>query len=110
MAEILARSYAGYREIRGLLMFGTSVARRSAGEAIEVARYWGAQLHSEQHRNPSRYSDLNLTDQDFWEFYLRRRLIPDLIYAAARLLHLTLVAYRADDPPMRYLLHVSVPP
>ena len=62
-------------------------------------------IHGALTRNPSRYSDLILTDQDFGEFYLRRRVVPDLIYDAARLFHLVLVGYRADDPPMRYLLH-----
>ena len=32
-------------------------------------------------------------------------LFPDLIYDAARLYHLVLVGYSADDPPMRYLLN-----
>lgn len=62
-------------------------------------------IHGALTRNTSRYSDLILTDQDFGEFYLRRRIVPDLIYDAARLFHLVLVGYRADDPPMRYLLH-----
>lgn len=62
-------------------------------------------IHGALNRNPSRYSDLILTDQDFGEFYLRRRVVPDLIYDAARLFHLVFVGYRADDPPMRYLLH-----
>ena len=53
----------------------------------------------------SRHSDLILTDQDFGEVYLRRRIVPDLIYDAARLFNLVLVGYRADDPPMRYLLN-----
>ena len=61
-------------------------------------------IHGALTRNTSRYSDLILTDQDFGEFYLRRRVVPDLIYDAARLFHLVLVGYRADDPPMRYLL------
>ena len=61
-------------------------------------------IHGALTRNPSRHSDLILTDQDFGEFYLRRRVVPDLIYDAARLFHLVLVGYRADDPPMRYLL------
>ena len=61
-------------------------------------------IHGALTRNPSRYSDLILTDQDFGEFYLRRRVVPDLIYDTARLFHLVLVGYRADDPPMRYLL------
>ena len=61
-------------------------------------------IHGALTSRPSRYSDLILTDQDFGEFYLRRRVVPDLIYDAARLFHLVLVGYRADDPPMRYLL------
>ena len=48
--------------------------------------------------------DLILTDQDFGEFYLRRRVIPDLLYDAARIFHLVLVGYTASDPPVRYLL------
>ncbi|MCY3841757.1 MAG: SIR2 family protein [Gammaproteobacteria bacterium] len=50
-------------------------------------------------------SDLVLTDQDFGEFYLRRRVVPDFIYDAARLYHLVLVGYSASDAPMRYLLN-----
>ncbi|MBM4289666.1 MAG: hypothetical protein FJ135_16260 [Deltaproteobacteria bacterium] len=49
--------------------------------------------------------DLILTDQDFGEFYLRRPVVPDFIYDAARLFHLVLVGYSANDPPMRYLLN-----
>ena len=62
-------------------------------------------VHGALTRNPSRHSNLILTDQDFGEFYLRRRVVPDLIYDAARLFNLVLVGYRADDPPMRYLLN-----
>ena len=62
-------------------------------------------IHGALTRDTSRYSDLILTDQDFGEFYLQRRVVPDLISDAARLFHLVLVGYRADDPPMRYLLH-----
>ena len=50
-------------------------------------------------------SELVLTDQDFGDFYLRRRVVPDFIYDAARLYHLVLVGYSANDPPMRYLLN-----
>ncbi|WP_088685295.1 SIR2 family protein [Rhizobium sp. R635] len=52
-----------------------------------------------------RFSELVLSDQDFGEFYLRRRVVPDFIYDAARLFHLVLVGYSANDPPMRYLLN-----
>ena len=62
-------------------------------------------IHGALTRNRYRHSDLILTDQDFGEFYLRRRVVPDLIYDAARLFNLVLVGYRADDPPMRYLLN-----
>lgn len=49
--------------------------------------------------------ELILTDRDFGEFYLRRRVIPDLIYDATRLFNLVLVGYSANDAPMRYLLN-----
>lgn len=62
-------------------------------------------IHGALTRDPSRHSDLILTDQDFGEYYLRRRVVPDLVYEAARLFHLVLVGYRANDPPMRYLLN-----
>jgi NAD-dependent SIR2 family protein deacetylase len=62
-------------------------------------------IHGALDRNPARTSDLILTDQDFGEFYLRRRAVPDFIYDAARLFHLVLVGYSANDPPMRYLLN-----
>ena len=61
-------------------------------------------IHGALSPNPTRYSELILTDQDFGEYYLRRRVVPDLIYDAARLFHLVLVGYSANDPPMRYLL------
>ncbi len=62
-------------------------------------------IHGALDRNPARISDLILTDQDFGEFYLRRRVVPDFIYDAARLYNLVLVGYSANDPPMRYLLN-----
>jgi len=62
-------------------------------------------IHGALDRNPGRTSDLILTDQDFGEFYLRRRVVPDFIYDAARLFNLVLVGYSANDPPMRYLLN-----
>jgi len=62
-------------------------------------------IHGALDRNPTRTSDLILTDQDFGEFYLRRRVVPDFIYDAARLFNLVLVGYSANDPPMRYLLN-----
>ncbi|MGJ0427531.1 SIR2 family protein [Methylocystis sp.] len=62
-------------------------------------------IHGAVDRNPRRFSELVLSDQDFGEFYLRRRIVPDFIYDAARLFHLVLVGYSANDPPMRYLLN-----
>jgi len=62
-------------------------------------------IHGTLGRNPAKTSDLILTDQDFGEFYLRRRIVPDFIYDAARLFNFVLVGYSANDPPMRYLLH-----
>lgn len=62
-------------------------------------------IHGALDRDPKRTSDLILSDQDFGEFYLRRRVVPDFIYDAARLFHLVLVGYSANDPPMRYLLN-----
>lgn len=62
-------------------------------------------VHGVLDNNPARTSELVLSDQDFGEYYLRRRIVPDFIYDAARLYHLVLVGYSANDPPMRYLLN-----
>ncbi|WP_271599259.1 SIR2 family protein [Bradyrhizobium sp. CCBAU 45384] len=62
-------------------------------------------IHGALDPDQSRFSELVLSDQDFGEFYLRRRVVPDFIYDAARLFHLVLVGYSANDPPMRYLLN-----
>jgi len=62
-------------------------------------------IHGALDRNVSKLSDLVVTDQDFGEFYLRRRTVSDFIYDAARLFNLVLVGYSANDPPMRYLLN-----
>jgi len=62
-------------------------------------------IHGALDRNSKRTSDLVFTDQDFGEFYMRRRTVPEFIYDAARLFHLVLIGYSADDPPMRYLLN-----
>ncbi|WP_448041107.1 SIR2 family protein [Bradyrhizobium liaoningense] len=62
-------------------------------------------VHGALDRSPERFSELVLSDQDFGEYYLRRRVVPDFIYDAARLFHLVLVGYSANDPPMRYLLN-----
>ncbi|MCK1592796.1 SIR2 family protein [Bradyrhizobium sp. 169] len=62
-------------------------------------------IHGALDCSPERFSELVLSDQDFGEYYLRRRVVPDFIYDAARLFHLVLVGYSANDPPMRYLLN-----
>ncbi|NOX40683.1 MAG: hypothetical protein GXP05_09255 [Alphaproteobacteria bacterium] len=62
-------------------------------------------IHGALDAKPARFSELVLSDHDFGEFYLRRRVVPDFIYDAARLYHLVLVGYSANDPPMRYLLN-----
>lgn len=62
-------------------------------------------IHGALDPNTHRVSELILSDQDFGEFYLRRRIVPDFIYDAARLFNLVLVGYSANDPPMRYLLN-----
>jgi hypothetical protein len=62
-------------------------------------------IHGALDRDTARTSDLIISDQDFGEFYLRRRGIPDFIYDAARLFNLVLVGYSANDPPMKYLLN-----
>ena len=62
-------------------------------------------IHGALDRDPERASDLIITDHDFGEFYMRRRAVSDFIYDAARLFHLVLVGYSANDPPMRYLLN-----
>lgn len=62
-------------------------------------------IHGALDKNASRVSELILSDQDFGEFYLRRRVVPDFIYDAARLYSIVLIGYSANDPPMRYLLN-----
>ena len=62
-------------------------------------------IHGALNRTPSKSADLVISDRDFGEFYLRRRVVPDLIYDAVRLFHLVLVGYKANDSPMRYLLN-----
>jgi hypothetical protein len=62
-------------------------------------------IHGALDRDLARATDLIVSDQDFGEFYLRRRVVPDFIYDAARLFNLVLVGYSANDPPMRYLLN-----
>jgi SIR2-like domain len=62
-------------------------------------------IHGAVDPDQNRISDLIVSDQDFGEFYLRRRTVSDFVYDAARLFNLVLVGYSASDPPMRYLLN-----
>lgn len=62
-------------------------------------------IHGVLERYAKSASELVVSDRDFGEFYLRRRVVPDFIYDAARLFNLVLVGYSANDPPMRYLLN-----
>jgi hypothetical protein len=62
-------------------------------------------IHGAVDPDVDRTADLIVSDQDFGEFYLRRRTVADFIYDAARLFNLVLVGYSANDPPMRYLLN-----
>lgn len=62
-------------------------------------------IHGRLSSHATTPSEIILTDEDFGEYYLRRRTIPDFIYDAARLFHLVLVGYSANDAPMRYLLN-----
>lgn len=52
-----------------------------------------------------RGSALILTDQDFGDAYLRRHIVTSFLYDAARIFHLVLVGYSANDSPVRYLLN-----
>ena len=84
------------------------VQSRSVGSLPRPARrddFGGVlHIHGALERDPRLGSELVLTDRDFGEFYLRRRVVPEFIYDAARLFHLVLVGYSASDPPMKYLL------
>lgn len=62
-------------------------------------------IHGALEKNPDRAGYCVVTDQDFGEFYLRRQVVPEFIYEAARLFRIVLVGYSANDPPMRYLLN-----
>lgn len=55
--------------------------------------------------DPKQSRQLVLTDQDFGDLYLRRRLTADFIYDAARIFHLVIVGYSVNDPPFRYLMN-----
>lgn len=62
-------------------------------------------IHGALEASSDRTSHCIVTDRDFGEFYLRRQVVPEFIYDAARLFNIVLVGYSANDPPMRYLLN-----
>lgn len=97
--RLLEGAYRGKRPVQTYTLGGIPRPGRS-NEFSGVLH-----LHGALDRDPTRTSDLIVSDQDFGEFYLRRRAVADFIYDAARLFHLVLVGYSANDPPMRYLLN-----
>lgn len=50
-------------------------------------------------------SELILTDQDFGDYYMRRRVTSDFVYDATRIFYLVIIGYSVNDAPMRYLLN-----
>lgn len=108
VSTIVTTNFDGLLERAGKRR-GSSVQTYSLGSIPRPTRqtdFAGVlHIHGALDPNPKRLSELILSDQDFGEFYLRRRVVPDFIYDAARLFHLVLVGYSANDPPMRYLLN-----
>ncbi|WP_425964854.1 SIR2 family protein [Rhizobium nepotum] len=62
-------------------------------------------IHGKLRWKSEKGSALILTDQDFGDFYLRRHQITSFLYDAARIFHLVLIGYSANDSPVRYLLN-----
>lgn len=62
-------------------------------------------IHGKLAWKKEKASNIILTDQDFGDAYLRRHLITYFLYDAARIFHLVLVGYSANDSPVRYLLN-----
>lgn len=56
-------------------------------------------IHGKLRWKSEKGSALILTDQDFGDFYLRRHQITSFLYDAARIFHLVLVGYSANDSP-----------
>jgi len=61
-------------------------------------------IHGALEDKKQRHSPIIITDEDFGDAYLRRRIVPDFMYDASRIFSVVLVGYTAEDPPMRYLL------
>lgn len=113
----------GQRYGRTLLV--TTNFDRLLSRAAKSMRFGASALALGQMPNPSRSVDFNgilhmhgmlpldkepgsaviLTDQDFGDAYLRRHNATSFLYDAARIYHLVLVGYSANDSPVRYLLN-----
>ncbi|MET3582328.1 NAD-dependent SIR2 family protein deacetylase [Mesorhizobium robiniae] len=109
----------------GQTLLVTTNFDRLLGLAAKKAGYLGTSYALGQIPNPSRSTDfagilhihgmlplgkekgsaLILTDQDFGDAYLRRHAVTSFLYDAARIFHLVLVGYSANDSPVRYLLN-----
>ncbi len=109
----------------GQTLLATTNFDRLLTEAAKKLRYSHDTFALGEIPNPSRSLDFNgilhihgklpwrrdnasaliLTDQDFGDFYLRRHSITSFLYDAARIFHLVLVGYSANDSPVRYLLN-----
>jgi hypothetical protein len=97
--RLLEDAYRGKEPLQTYVLGG--IPRPGASEEFSGIMH----IHGALERDLARTSDLIISDRDFGEFYLRRRAVPDFIYDAARLFHLVLVGYSANDAPMRYLLN-----
>jgi hypothetical protein len=109
----------------GQTLLATTNFDRLLTEAAKNLRYSSETYALGEIPNPSRSLDFNgilhihgklpwrrdkasaliMTDQDFGDFYLRRHAITSFLYDAARIFHLVLVGYSANDSPVRYLLN-----
>lgn len=62
-------------------------------------------IHGALSDKPAAPIDIVLTDQDFGDVYLRRRIASDFIYDAIRIYHLAIIGYSLNDAPFRYLVN-----
>lgn len=97
LLELAAKSQRKYMECYSL----SSIPRPGRSDEFRGVLH----IHGALEMDPARAGYCIVTDQDFGEFYLRRQVVPEFIYEAARLFRIVLVGYSANDPPMRYLLN-----
>jgi hypothetical protein len=97
----LLLEYAAARQRRSMQSYSLGGIPRPS-----LSRSFAGVFHIHGALDPqgNRVFDFIVNDEDFGEFYMRRRVVPDFVYDAARLFHIVLVGYSANDPPMRYLL------